>query len=92
MLFGSRYPNPLHHRGTATTALEIRWTDRGCGRKGDTRYTERLSFQGGCPPVSDCGGAQLELRHTVVIWLSRLVCRAGGIVAGTWHSAKERFL
>jgi hypothetical protein len=83
VLFGSRYPNLSHHRGTGIIALEIRSTARGCDRTGDTRYTKRLSSLGGCPPVSDCGGAPLELRHTVQIWLSRLVYRVEGIVDGT---------
>jgi len=45
VLFGSRYPNPSHHRGTEIIAPAIRWTARSCDRKGDTRYTERLSFR-----------------------------------------------
>ncbi|MEG3900878.1 MULTISPECIES: hypothetical protein [unclassified Microcoleus] len=64
---------------------------------GDTRYTERLSFLGDCPPVSDCDGAPLKLRHIVQIWLSRFVYRVGvyrvgGIVDGTLHNATPRFL
>jgi hypothetical protein len=82
VLFGSRYPNPSHHRGTGIIAPAIRWTARGCDRKGDTRYTKRLSSLGGCPPVSGCDDAPLELRHIVQIWLSRFVCRVGGIVGG----------
>ena len=91
MLFGSRYPNPSHHQGTGIIAPVIRWTARGCDRKGDTRYTERLSSLGDCPPVFDCGGAPLELMHTVQIWLSRFVYRAGGIVDGT-QAQRQRAL
>ena len=89
--------NRLHHQGTGIIAPAIRWTACGCGRTGDTRYTERLSFQGGCPPVSDCDGAPPKLKHSVQIWLSRFVYRVGvyrvgGIVDGTLHNATLRFL
>ena len=40
-----RYPSQCHHRGTGITAPAIRWTACGCDRKGDTRYTKRLSFR-----------------------------------------------
>jgi hypothetical protein len=81
-VFGSRYPNLSHHQGTRIIALEIRWTARGCDRKGDTRYTKRLSFLGDYPLVSDCDDAPLELKHIVQIWLSRFVYRVEGIVDG----------
>jgi len=85
-------PSQCHHRGTAIIARVIRWIARGCDKKGDTQYKGLLSFLDGCPPVSDCDGAPLKLRHIVQIWLSRFVYRVGGIVDGTFHNAKERFL
>ncbi len=74
--------------GNRDNCPAIRWTACGCGRTGDTRYTERLSSLGDCPPVSDCDGAPPKLKHTVQIWLSRFVYRVGvyrvgGIVDGT---------
>jgi len=83
VLFGSRYPNPSHHQGTGIIAPAIRWTACGCGRTGGTRYTERLSFLGGCPPVSGCDDAPPKLKHSVQIWLNRFVYRVGGIVDDT---------
>lgn len=77
------YSNQCHHWGTAIIALVIRWTDRDCGRKDDTRYTERLSFLGDCPPVFDYGGALSKLTLSVRIWLSHFSYRVGGIVGST---------
>jgi hypothetical protein len=80
--FGAEFLNPRReHCQTHRRLLNfLKFPHAG---QGGTGYTERLSSLGGCPPVSDRGGAPLELRHTVQIWLSRCFYRVEGIFDGT---------